>query len=162
MNSVPDYFGMKGFLKLYHEAKYSLCCSTLYLNSHEILVLTRTINTQQKKQQRMVLVLTYKCVHSHKERKSRQDEDSGLLRHDSVSLGERFPFFCWNKCLHLQGSRVPKECQTQGAQRTHWRSSHYIPSKCWKPHVQWHTIICLKTWIHQNNAVRNSSVTLSW
>jgi hypothetical protein len=85
---------MKDFLKLYHEAKYYLCCSASYLNSHELVVLTRTISTPQKKQQRMVLVLTHKCVHSHEERKSHQDKDSGLLRCDAALLGEGFPFFC--------------------------------------------------------------------
>lgn len=65
---------MKDFPKLDHDAKYSLCCSTSYLNSHEFLLLTMTISTPQKKQQRMVLVLTHKRVHSHVERKRHQDE----------------------------------------------------------------------------------------
>jgi len=43
-----NYFNMKDFLKLYLEAKYSLCYSTSYLNSHEFLLLTRQLAHYKK------------------------------------------------------------------------------------------------------------------
>lgn len=149
MNAVPELLQHERFSKIISWSQVFPLLQHFIPQQPWIPTTNKTISTLQKKQQGMVLVLTHKHVHSHEERKSHQDEDSGLLRHDAVSLGEGFPLFCWNKWPQLQGSRVPKECQTQGAQRTHWRSRHYIPSKYWKPLVQRHTIICLKTWIHE-------------
>jgi hypothetical protein len=60
-------------------------------------------------------------------------EDSGLLRCDIVSLGERFPTFWKSWCLHPEGWAVPK-IQLQAVQlfldHLILRLRHYNPTKC--------------------------------
>jgi len=59
----------------------------------------------------MVFVLTHKRVHSHEERKSHQDEDSGLLRHNAVSLGEGSHCFAGISDLSCKGLGCQKNAK---------------------------------------------------
>jgi len=111
MNSVPELLQHERFSKIISWSQIFPLPQHFIPQQPWIPTTNKTICTLQKKQQGMVLVLTHKRVHSHEETKSNQDEDSGLLRHDAVSLGEGFPLFCWNKWPQLQGLGCQKNAK---------------------------------------------------